>query len=260
MSNAPTPAKTLSNKIKIEKDNKIYNLEISYDEKEITLKIKIEKPLKIYEMKYSKNDLEKISKIFKGCDNLNEIYTYILNSLENKQYDFDITEEAIKIKLKNISIFEFKEMIIPEKEIDISEKINNLYTIQEELLKEIKELKIENDNLKKEIQLKNNKGEENELINVELKNGSNYGSGHRKFQVNKTKNNIVKISGLINCTLNQTICTLPENCRPKERLIFVCWSSNGPMRVDVCSNGNIHPFGSGNVWLSLDNITFIADF
>ena len=126
MSNAPTPAKTLSNKIKIEKDNKIYNLEISYDEKEITLKIKIEKPLKIYEMKYSKNDLEKISKIFKGCDNLNEIYTYILNSLENKQYDFDITEEAIKIKLKNISIFEFKEMIIPEKEIDISEKINNL--------------------------------------------------------------------------------------------------------------------------------------
>ena len=108
--------------------------------------------------------------------------------------------------------------------------------------------------------MKNNKGEENELINVELKNGSNYGSGHRKFQVNKTKNHIVKISGLINCTLNQTICTLPENCRPKERLIFVCWAHNGPIRVDVCANGNISPSGSGNGWLSLDNITFIADF
>ncbi len=43
-------------------------------------------------------------------------------------------------------------MIIPEKEIDISEKIINLYSVQEELLKEIKDLKTENENLKKEIQ------------------------------------------------------------------------------------------------------------
>ena len=124
-------------------------------------------------------------------------------------------------------------MIIPEKEIDIPEKIENLYSIQEDLLKEIKDLKLENENLKKEIQLiKNdkengNKKKENELIDVKLINGSsNYGDGYRNFYVHKTSNNIVKLSGLINCTLNQAICTLPENCRPKQRLIFICMQSS----------------------------------
>ena len=210
-------------------------------------------------MKYSKNDLEEICKIFKGCDNINEVFTYIINSFENKQYEINILEEGIKIKLKKISIFEFKEMIIPEKEIDISEKIINLYSIQEELLKEIKDLKTENENLKKEIQFRKENNEENELIKVELKNGSsNFGSGYRIFQVYKIKNNLIKISGLINCNINSEICTLPENCRPKERLIFVCMSSNGAIRVDVLANGGIYCYGSRNAWLSLDNITFIA--
>ena len=75
----------------------------------------------------------------------------------------------------------------------------------------------------------------------------------------KIKNNLIKISGLINCNLKSEICTLPENCRPKERLIFVCMTSNGAIRVDVLANGGIYCYGSGNGWLSLDNITFIAD-
>lgn len=99
---------------------------------------------------------------------------------------------------------------------------------------------------------------ENELIDVKLINGSNFGSRHIPFQVHKTNNNIVEINGLINHTLSQVICTLPENCRPKEELIFVCMSSNGPVRVDVAANGNIVSCGSGSVWLSLDNISFIS--
>ena len=256
---APTPIKILSNKFKIEKDKAIYNLEIFHNEKEITLKMRVEKPLKLYEVKYSKKDLEEICKIFKGCDNLNEVYAYIINSFENKQYEINILEESIKIKLEKISIFEFKEMIIPEKEIDISEKINNLYAIQEDLLKEIKELKIENENLKKEIQLKKDNKEDYELINVELKNGSsNYGSGYRKFQVYKIKKNLIKISGLINCKSGSVVCTLPEDCRPKEQLIFACMAANGAQRVDICANGDIYCYNSGNSWLSLDNISFIS--
>ncbi len=77
--------------------------------------------------------------------------------------------------------------------------------------------------------------------------------------MHKTSNNIIKLSGLINCTLGQSICTLPENCRPKQTLIFICMQKNDiPVRVDVFGNGNVYPYGSGNVWLSLDNITFIS--
>ena len=40
-------------------------------------------------------------------------------------------------------------MIVPEKEIDLSEKIENLYNLQNDLAKEINNLKLENENLKK---------------------------------------------------------------------------------------------------------------
>ena len=254
-------SKNESNNYIIEKDKKIYKLITTKFNKEIIIKCRIEKPLKVFEKKFSKSDLEKVGKIFKGCDDIDEAYVYIINSLENKQYIFTETEKEIKIKLNNINIFEFKEIILPEKEIDSAEKIENLYNIQEDLIKEINELKLENEKLKKEIEgLKNanNKIEDNELIDVKLTNGSNYGSGFREFKVYKTKNNIVKLSGLINCTLNKTICTLPENCRPKGRLVFVCEAYSGSIRVDIQPNGEVYPYGSGNNWLSLDNITFIS--
>ena len=65
------------------------------------------------------------------------------------------------------------------------------------------------------------------------------------------------MNGLINCTFGQTICTLPENCRPKGQLIFVCMAQSGALSVDICANGNVCPSGSGSGWLSLDNICFI---
>ena len=164
--------------------------------------------------------------------------------------------------MNNINIFEFKEIILPEKEIDSAEKIENLYNLQDDLVKEINNLKIENEKLKKEIEsikTNTNTGDipKNELIDVKLTNGSDYGSGFLPFKVYKLSNNIVKINGLINCTFSQTICTLPENCRPKGQLIFVCMASSGALRVDICANGNLSPSGSGSGWLSLDNICFI---
>ena len=251
MSKTPNPDKKLSNTIKIEKDKKTYNLNIITNESEITLKCRIKKPLKIYEKKYSKSDLEDICKIFKSCDNISEAYSYILNSLENKQFDFSINEDKIIIKLNKINIFEFKDIILTEKEIEANERIDNLYEIQEDLMKEIESLKNGKDNL-------NNMKEDYELISVDLKNGSNHGSGYNPFRVYRMKNNFVKLSGLINCSLGSDICQLPENCRPNERLIFICMASNNPLRVDVCSNGNVYPYGSGSSWLSLDNIFFLA--
>ena len=80
---------------------------------------------------------------------MNEVYNLILNLLENKQYKFSVTEENIVIIFNKINIFEFKNIILPKKEIDVNEKVENLYQIQEDLMKEIKSLKIENENLKK---------------------------------------------------------------------------------------------------------------
>ena len=244
-------SKNESNNYIIEKDKKIYKLITTKIDKGITIKCRIEKPLKVFEKKFSKSDLEKVGKIFKGCDDIDEAYVYIINSLENKQYIFTETEKEIKIKLNNINIFEFKEIILPEKEIDSAEKIENLYNIQEDLIKEINDLKLENEKLKKEIEgFKNGKVklEDNELIDVKLTNGSNYGNGFREFKVYKIKNNIVKLSGLINCTFSKAICTLPENCRPKGRLVFVCEAAAGSTRVDILTNGEIYPYGSGDNW------------
>ena len=141
-----------------------------------------------------------------------------------------------------------------------------MYQIQEDLLKEISSLKIQNENLQKEINtLKkedNNikvEGEECELINVNLINGaSNYGSGYNPFRVYKLKNNFVKISGLINCTVGKNTRQPPENCRPKGRLIFNCSFNSISIRVDVNADGNIYPGGSGSGYLSLDNILFLS--
>ena len=243
MSDAPTPNNRISNSIIIEKEGKKYNLILLNDEKEIKIKCRIDTPLKVYEKKFSKKDLEDICKIFKAYDNINEAYIYILNSIENKQYTFNITEQSIQIKLNKNYNFEFKEIILPEKEIEIIEKIENLYQIQEDLLKEINLLKAE----KKKIE--NNEIEE---INVNLTNGSNYQNGYNPFKVYKLNNNIIKLSGLINCNLTQSICVLPENCRPKGRLIFTTMtSSNHLIRVDIFADGNVKPegSGSGNGWL-----------
>ena len=251
MTDAPTPNNKISNTIVIEKEGKKYNLILLNDENEIKIKCRIDKPLKVYEKAFSKKDLEEICKIFKAYDNINEAYIYILNSIENKQYTFNLTEQSIKIKLNTHYNFEFKEIILPEKEIEINEKIENLYQIQEDLLKEINLLKIE----KKRIE--NNEIEE---INVKLTNGSNYQNGYNPFKVYKLNNNIIKLSGLINCNLTQTICTLPENCRPKGRLIFTTMmNSNQLCRIDILSNGNVTPDSAkGNGWLSLDGISFVA--
>ena len=250
MTDAPTPNNKISKSIIIEKEGKNHNLLFSIDENEIKIKCRIDKPLKVYEKNFQKKDLEEICKIFKAYDNINEAYIYILNSIENKQYTFNITEQSIHIKLNNNYNFEFKEIILPEKEIEILEKIENLYQIQEDLIKEINLLKTE----KKELENK-----EIEELNINLINGSNYNYGYNTFKVYKLPNNIIKLSGLINCNLNQSICILPENCRPKGRLIFTTMlSSNQLIRVDILPDGNIIPQKSGNGWLSLDGISFVA--
>ena len=236
-----TPKSKLVNSFTIEKDGKSYLLNISCDEKDIIIKCKIEKPLKVYEKEFSKSELDDISTLFKAYENIQGAYIYMLNSIENKLYIFNVSEQYITIQLNKYINIEFKEINIPEKEIDINEKVENLYLMNEDLYKY-------NEELKKKI----------EIINVALLQGSNYESGFNPFKVYKLRNNLIKLSGLINCTLNQSICQLPENLRPKGQLIFTTMSNDALIRVDIKADGNVVPCKEGNGWLSLDGISFIA--
>lgn len=265
---APTPGNKTSNSIKIEKDNKYYELQLSCDDKNITIKLIFNEPLKIFEKKYDKKELENICKIFKAYDNISEAYTCILNSIENKNYTFDINDSLIKLKLNDISTFQFKEFIIPEKEIELSEKIHNLYFMNENLTKknqnlekEIISLKLQIEALKKE----NNLLKENQIeeLKIDFIQGSNYGGEHHQFKVYRIKNiNLIKFSGVINCEYhyNKPIFVLPEDCRPKDRLTFTTLKNGGLGRVDVYSNGNVSVCDESNQkgWLSLDGISFFA--
>ena len=69
--------KNLFNTFIIEKDKKSYKLTISKIDKDIIIKCRIEKPLKVFEKKFTKSDLEKLGKIFKGCDNIEEAEKYL---------------------------------------------------------------------------------------------------------------------------------------------------------------------------------------
>jgi len=264
---APFPGNKISNSIKIEKDNKCYELQLSCDDKNIIIKLIINEPLKIFEKKYDKKELENICKIFKAFDNISETYEFILNSIKNKNYTIDINDLTIKIKLNDMSTFQFKELIIPEKEIDLSEKIHNLYFINENLNKkyenlekEINSLKLQIDELKKE----NNLLKENQIedLKIKLVQGSNYGGSHQLFKVYRIKNiNLIKFTGLINCEFhyNKPIFILPEDCRPKGRLVFTTLTNGKLNRIDVYPNGEVSVCvdRNENGWLSLDGISFI---
>ena len=143
--------------------------------------------------------------------------------------------------------------------MDVSEKIKNLYNINENLEKEVNLLKTQNEELKKEINLlKENQIEE---LKINLIQGFNLGEGYHQFKVFKLKNNLIKFSGVISCTYDykKPIFQLPENCRPKEILVFATMKdSNTLARVDIKPDGNVCVDSTGSGWLSLDGISFIA--
>lgn len=255
----------LSNSIKIEKDEKYYILHLSCDLNFISMKFRIDKPFKLYEKQFSKKELEEICNIFKSFDQIKEAFTYINSILENKQFSYDISEQYFKLKLNKYYNFEFKEFILTKNDNAILEKVENLLIINDDLQKEINNLKLENEELKKKVnslQLENEKLKKIEIINIQLKQGKNYEEGYNQFKIYRLQNYIIKLSGVLICNYNKSICQLPEGCRPKKNLIFACRSKGSEIRVDILSDGNIIPSGNsysyGNEWVSFDGISFFA--
>ena len=117
------------------------------------------------------------------------------------------------------------------------------------LSKEIEELKISSKKKEENIQ----------IIPLTLINGwNNYDSEFSPGRIIK-KGNEITLSGLIKGSNFSTVCTLPEDCRPKQRLIFSL-NHDSIMRFDICANGNVtYNAGSNSYnWISLDGIHFFA--
>jgi hypothetical protein len=159
---APSPNQIIKPFNLIIKNNDIdYNIIIDFKNEQIIISIEEENiiPPKIYEQSYSKNDLEKISKIFKMFDNNFEAFNKICELFNNKNYNQIINEDKIIFGFKN----EFTEFSfdIPIKGNNNSNYlINNLYKI-------IKELKQENEKDKTSItNLKNENLELKYIINT----------------------------------------------------------------------------------------------
>ena len=114
--------------------------------------------------------------------------------------------------------------------------------------------------LEKEKSLDNNKNNEIEIIPLKFINDwKNFGGEYSPGRIIK-KGNEITLSGVIKGNNFSTVCVLPKDCRPKNRLIFSVNQNTSVMRFDIFSNGNV-TFQSGNNssnWISLDGIHFFA--
>ena len=117
--------------------------------------------------------------------------------------------------------------------------------------------------LSKEISILKDKKIDNieiKIIPLYFSNGwSNYGSGYSPGRIIK-KGNEITLSGLVKGTNFTTISVLPEDCRPKNILVFNVNHHTSIMRFDVYPNGNVKYEGGSNShnWISLDGIHFFA--
>ena len=129
-------------------DLKPFNLPFEIKERKFNLKLSLNSnkiiflieelntiPPLIFEKSYTKEDLEKISQIFKLFENIKEAFEKISEILKSKTFESEINEQEIKIKYKNV-FAEFS-FIIPIKENqDLNQLIRNLYSIIKDLKKE----------------------------------------------------------------------------------------------------------------------------
>ena len=168
---------------------------------------------------------------------------------ENWKFEGDFIKNELTIIIFKIIKLKFQMV----KTIENGEKIiQNLCKKVIDLSKEVKNLK---ESLSKE-----KEKQEIKVIPLTFANGwDNYNDGYATGKIIK-KGNEITLSGLIKGTNFSTVCVLPEDCRPKQRLIFSLNHHNIIMRFDICPDGNVtYECGiNSQNWISLDGIHFFA--
>ena len=170
-----------------------------------------------------------------------ELFSDLIKFDENWSLEGDIDKENFAIKI-------FKIIRLNLKTINT---IENSPKILKYLCKKVMDLSK---------QLSESKEKKLKIIPLTFANGwSNYGEGYSPGKIIK-KGNEITLSGLIQGTNFSTVCILPEDCRPKNILIFTLNHHESTMRFDIFPNGNVaYEAGSNKYnWISLDGIHFFA--
>ena len=226
-----------------------YSKKIKYMDMELDVVFKIDSDCNLEVLCLCENGLNFTTKKF-NIKNSNldfELFSNLIKFDENWSLEGDMNKDNFAIKLFKIIKLNFDSINFNEN----SEKIV-CYLCQKisTLTKEITELKIS----------KEKKEEDIKIIPLTFSNGwNNYGSGYSPGRIIK-KGNEITLSGLIQGTNFSTVCVLPEDCRPKQVLIFSVNHHEAIMRFDIFPNGNV-TFQAGSnkhSWISLDGIHFFA--
>jgi len=75
----------------------------------------------------------------------------------------------------------------------------------------------------------------------------------------KLSSGLVLLKGLTQNGTTTTIAQLPAGYRPGVQLLFVADSNNTACRLDLTTAGLLTHTGGSNLWISLDNICFLAE-
>ena len=230
-------------------ENYEYSKKIKYMDIEVEVIFKIDSDCNLEVLCVCENGLNFTTKKF-NIKNSNldfELFSDLIKFDENWSLDGDISKDNFSIKLFKIIKLKFDLINFNEN----SEKIvRYLCKKISTLSKEIEELKISSKKKEENIQ----------IIPLTLINGwTDYGSVFSPGRIIK-KGNEITLSGLIKGSNFSTVCTLPEDCRPKQQLIFSLNQHDRIMRFDICANGNVtYDAGSNSYnWISLDGIHFFA--
>ena len=204
-------------------ENYEYSKKIKYMDIEVEVIFKIDSDCNLEVLCVCENGLNFTTKKF-NIKNSNldfELFSDLIKFDENWSLDGDISKDNFSIKLFKIIKLKFDLINFNEN----SEKIvRYLCKKISTLSKEIEELKISSKKKEENIQ----------IIPLTLINGwTDFGSGYSPGRIIK-KGNEITLSGLIKGSNFSTVCTLPEDCRPKQQLIFSLNQHDRIMRFDIC--------------------------
>jgi hypothetical protein len=207
-----------------------------------------------YQKCFSLENLQKVNNFFRQYDTIDEAIDALKDIISHKKISIKKENNELHIILKYVKLGKGEEEII------FILKKNNIESgkIIENLISNIDNLKLEIEQLKKEISNKKLK-----KYHPVLENGwivDSYTA--QEFIVCKNSDGQVSIQGIISGDWSKKIFTLEKEYRAKYRLTFPVIANQALNRIDILPNGDVYLCFHGNLgvqgigWVNFSGITY----